>query len=160
MYTLVVVDMQDTFKFAKEPAVIKACQREIKLAIRRNYGIIFLEFEYCGNTISELKNLVNGYGKAYFAIKSRDDGSREAIELINQHNLYHNIRIVGVNTSYCVYETVEGLTNYHGKITVVADACNCHSHMFGINKLASLKIKIINQCYDNKNKVDVSYPSW
>jgi nicotinamidase-related amidase len=160
MYTLVVVDMQRTFKTTENLNVIRACQREIRLAIRRNYGIIFLEFDGCGETICELKDLISRYDKAYFTTKHGNDGSVEIAKLICGHNLYHNVRITGVNTSYCIYETVEGLKNYPGKITVVADACNCTSHPFGLKKLAGLKIKITNQCYDNKNKIDIPYPSW
>lgn len=156
MYTLIVVDMQDDFKFSRDPAVIKACQREISFAMSRKYGIIFLEFEHAGPTRPEIKSLVQGYDKAYFATKPDNDGSVEAISLIKQHKLYHNTRVVGVNTSYCVYETVVGLTNYRGTITVVADACNCHNHTFGLSKLKRLKIKIINYGAVIKIKVDAA----
>lgn len=149
MYTLIVVDMQDEFETAKNPKTISACQREIKLAIRKNYGIIFLEIGPCGDTISELKDLVKGYDKAYFATKMANDGSVEAFNIIKRRNLYHNTRIVGVNTSYCVYDTVKSLMNYPGKITVVSDACNCNSQQYGLNKLKRLKIKIIEEQIKN-----------
>lgn len=160
MYTLVVVDMQSYFKTTGEPSVIKACQREIKLAIRRKAGIIFLEFGSFGDTMAELKDLVTGYDKAYFAVKNRNDGSAQVYSLITRHNLYHNVRVTGVNTSYCVYETVVGLTSYHGSVTVVADACNCHNHSFGLKKLSELKIKIINRYRTEQIKIDTPASSW
>lgn len=174
MYTLVVIDMQKDFVSCNEPNVIRACQREIKLAIRRKTGIIFLEYEGYGHTIPELTNLTTNYDKTYFSSKATNSGSDEVFGIINTRNLYQNVRVVGVNTSYCVYETVEGLKDGLGKITVVADACNCHSHRYGLNKIAELdhgknwrgqdltlnKIKIINLHLDNKNKVDVRFPSW
>lgn len=138
MYTLVVIDMQDSFGSSRHANVIKACQREIKLAIRRKYAIIFLEFEHCGSTNSALTNLVQGYDKVYFKTKPDNDGSYEVNEVIKQYNLYHNVRVVGVNTSYCVYDTVEGLRSYCGSITVVADACNCEWHELGLQKIAEL----------------------
>lgn len=138
MYTLVVVDMQDAFSASRESSVLKACQREIMAAIRQKYAIIFLEFEHSGSTHSELTDLVKNYDKAYFKTKPDNDGSYEVNEVVKQRNLCHNVRVVGVNTSYCVYDTVEGLRNYPGKITVVADACNCTYHSFGLQKIGRL----------------------
>jgi len=160
MYTLLVVDMQDTFKAANVLRVINACQREIRLAIKKKADIVFVEFEHCGHTLSDLTNITVDYNKHYYVTKPIDDGSYDIMKLVRKKDLHRNFRIVGVNTSYCIYETALGLMNYSRNITVVADACNCHNHEFGINKLKELKIKIINSCNDNKNKVDVAYPVW
>ena len=156
MYTLVVVDMQPRFVTTSAPMLVKACQREIIMAKRRKAAIIYLEFEGFGNTLGELTYFTHGYDKAYFATKNADDGSRQVIDLITKHNLYHNVRVIGVNTSYCVLSTIRGLMDYHGKITVVADACNCYNHDFGLKRLADMNIKIIRGGPNIKKKIDRS----
>lgn len=94
-------------KTARHNNFIKAIQREIRLAIHCNAAIIFLELDDCGDTIPGLKSLITNYNKTYFVTKPGNNGSTQVADSIANHNLCSNVRVVGINTSYCVYETVE-----------------------------------------------------
>lgn len=147
MYTLVIVDVQEKFISAHSMKVINNCRREIRRAIRFKAPIIFLEFDGFGHTLAELTILTNDYKNAYFANKLQNNGSAEVGRLIADKNLPHDTRVAGVNTSYCVLETVVGLTYFHGSVSVIADACNCReveSHTSGLSRLHKMAKELSN----------------
>lgn len=142
MYTLVVVDMQADFRAANGERVVKNCQREINQAVQDGAGIIFLEYSGYEATKKELYDLVDGYARAWTAIKYHDDGSEEAASLIRTHKLDKvNIKVCGVNTDCCVKSTVSGLTSRlpNPTINVIADACDSDwNHVHGLDVLMKM----------------------
>jgi nicotinamidase-related amidase len=147
MYTLVVVDMQSRFSASNHIAIRNNVAREIKDAMNHNAGIVFLEFTSNGPTQPELIDLTMGYKHSYVALKSMDDGSKECWTVVNHYELpARHFRVVGVNTSYCVRATVEGLAKLYPEavIDVIADACNCTSvHEHGLKTMEKLPQVII-----------------
>lgn len=110
--TLCVVDMQPsfgTFRHCKE-----AVEHEIKLAKRRNDGIIFLEYYNYGKTIPELTDLAkfNGYNRIGSIWKHRDGGGQEVVKAARKYGFTtERIRVCGVNRGACVSSTIEDLLN-------------------------------------------------
>jgi nicotinamidase-related amidase len=126
--TLVVIDMQPSFCSARDPDVVASVAREIIEAKSNHGSIIFLEYNSCFPTLKGLLNLARGYKKKYRLTKDDDDGSLEIFNHVKRHGDSINIqefRVCGVNTDYCVLETVSGMLNKlpDSKIKLVKDAC-------------------------------------
>lgn len=130
--TLVVIDMQPSFSGAKNPDVVASVAREI-IETKLNHGsIIFLEYKNCFPTLNGLLNLAKGYRNKYRLRKEINDGSYEILKHLKRHRNRINseeFRVCGVNTDYCVLETVSGMLNKlpDSKIKLVKDACGTES---------------------------------
>ncbi len=141
-YTLVVIDMQPYFTAARGKRILANCQKEIQTARKLNNYILFVEYENCGRTDQRLIDLVNGYHKTLTVVKNDDDGSWElqkALRYLQQHK--KPLKVCGVNTDMCVYDTVYGLLKVMPwiKIKVVEDACDSYQdHMYGLTLLKKL----------------------
>jgi nicotinamidase-related amidase len=140
-YTLVVVDMQDTFPASRNRRVRANCKREIMLAMERGADIIFVEYIGQGPTIPSLVRLTDSYHRVFFTRKSTDDGSKEVTKTIKDNRLKSKrIKIVGVNTNCCVLETVSGLSSRMKKssLEVMAKACNSSSRYYHLDGLGDM----------------------
>lgn len=139
MLALVVVDMQPRFGCSQVDWMIENVSREIRASKKAGHAIIFLEYTDGINggtgvsvkdaTDRRLINLVSDYEWAMVVHKSGPDGSKEVFAVLaGYHKSYqgNDIRVVGVETSVCVAETVNGLAKAMPgtKITVIGDACN------------------------------------
>ena len=110
--TLVVVDMQPDFDAACSFDVIVGVTEQILYAKQHKWPIILLEYKGCGLTHDALAALLKGYSHKARIGKIDDDGSREVVRCLQRRNFpRHRLRICGVNTDCCVYQTVEGLLN-------------------------------------------------
>lgn len=141
-YTLVVVDMQDTFSAANDARVRLNCSKEITKAMSAKAAIIFVEYSGQGPTLPGLTNLTIGYDLVFTTIKSGNDGSREVESVINDNDLPNdNIKVIGVNTDYCVLETVFGLSENMdpAKLQVIANACwSDYDHHHGLERMSEV----------------------
>lgn len=124
-YTLVIIDMQEGFYVKSRMPVTSACALEIKKAIKNDARILFVEYEGFGPTLKKLKALTKGYPKTSVIKKENDDGSYELMCAINKRKYPKTVKITGINTSYCVHDTVSGLVAGAPlyKIEVIAKAC-------------------------------------
>lgn len=151
-YTLCIIDMQDSFTTSRGLEVQRACKREIRKAMRDKANILFVEYNGYGPTLPLLTDLVKSakYKKAFHVIKYSDGGGKEVDQFLkHRHMPRKNLRVVGVNTGYCVASTVEELAVRMKKssLTIIADGCSCHnehSHRYGLNRMGSYdNIKIL-----------------
>lgn len=139
MYTLIVVDMQETFWASTRDRVRKNCLREVTQAVKDDAHIIFLEYAYSGPTLGELTAAL--HNKCVFKEKSGDDGSAEVEQEVVLNKLPKHCKVCGVNTDCCVYATVRGLTSRFpmANIDVITDACDSDwNHLNGLGKMESL----------------------
>ncbi len=152
-YTLCIIDMQQKFLNSlllnDYDNIIDRISKDIKLAIKNNANIIFLEYECFGNTIKELLYLVRDYDKAYRRIKYDDDGSEELIDVLISNKINtKNIKFCGINTDCCVYSTVSGfihsMKNSYNYEVLVKSCNSSWDHKAGIKKLISLTNKFDN----------------
>lgn len=141
-YTLVIIDMQSIFAAANDKRVIDNCRQQIKKAIKDNAGIIFVEYFGGGKTISSLKQLVTGYKRTTTTIKRDNNGSTEIHRALKRRRFNSkNIKVCGVNTDYCVLETVEGLSylNKIPSIKVISGSCNSFTNTGHVHGLKMMK---------------------
>lgn len=149
-YTLCVIDMQEIFSSSQDAQIQKSCIREIKKAIRDRSVILFVEYAGYNPTIRVLTDIVEqaNYKRAYHVIKSRNDGGKEVTDFLAKHHLPKmNMRVCGVNTDYCVRETVNGIKQAlpGAYIHVVADACgSVWNHKYGLQQMKQVpNVKVI-----------------
>lgn len=149
MYTLVVVDMQASFEAANNRRVRENCKRELERAMESGAAILFVEYVGQGPTIPSLVKLTDDYERTFIVRKNDDDGSREVAKVIRDNKLpAKRIKVCGVNTDCCVFETVCGLTNRlsTANLEVIGDACNSDfNHLGGLNDLVKMPNVSVNR---------------
>ena len=69
-----------------------------------------------------------GYDKVIKSKKTEDSGARNVVIHLNKKKLPKKLKVCGVNTRYCVFETVSNLIRFNKlDVTVVEKACSCCS---------------------------------
>lgn len=141
-YLLLCIDMQKFFLTHNNyDSVIHNCQKEIIHAMNVNANIIYLEYQDAGKTIKKLSKLTNNYDKVWFATKNIEDGSTWIQDILNKNNINPKlIKVTGVQTDMCVYNTVEGLRTIYPKarLHAVRDACGAlydNAHLNGLRAM-------------------------
>lgn len=118
---LVIVDMQEDFRAAKKalPGVLKA----IKNAIDEKRFIVVVEYDGYSETTEEVFKAIGRHPHKR-VVKYNDCGAGEIIGAVG--NLAgHRLEICGVNATYCVRETAEGLVEHGAKVKILPDAVWC-----------------------------------
>ena len=124
MKTLVIVDMQPKFQSSQKEELIENVKKQITVANLNNWPIILLEFGGFGPTDQRILDALSTI-EYYKKTKDNDDGSEEVNETIEEFGLPRTVRLCGVNTNCCVYETYRGLADQGYPLEVVKNACNC-----------------------------------
>jgi len=124
-YSLVIIDMQRGFLAARQPSLKEPILREIALARKYNRQIVVAHFAGYGRTNDYILKALKGYTNKVFVRKTTDDGSDEVVKVLQNNN----VRICGVQSSVCVFETAYSLKNYYHinntpiNVFLVKDAC-------------------------------------
>lgn len=133
-YTLVVIDVQPTFKAASR--VLEPVGDEMRAAIRRGLGILLVEYSGQGRTL--VRDVADMYPRCWTIVKHSGSGAREVTQALVRHNLPPRVRVCGVNTLACVLRTVAELPS---PVEVVEKGCWCFtptSHKLGLQRMRSL----------------------
>ena len=121
---LIVVDMQRNFIASK--FVLDSVKDLVLAAVADKMPVIFVEYEGEGNTRGRLKNLVPKHMQITVT-KDEDDGADVIVPVIKEKGWPSNLRVCGVNLSFCVGDTAISLkTGWKHKVTVVRNACANH----------------------------------
>ncbi|MFA5758531.1 MAG: isochorismatase family protein [Clostridia bacterium] len=124
MHTLAIIDMQSEFEASKNKDLQPSILREINLCRRNNWPIILVEYFNSGNTCRFITNNLRNYNKLLYIIKYEDDGSMPIDRAVRTITRSKNLRVVGVNTDYCVKQTAVSLARDYGyKVNIVDDGC-------------------------------------
>jgi hypothetical protein len=116
--TLVVVDMQPGFSDAINQDILDAVERQILLAMRRNWAIVLLENVPWKNgpTYRQLmRHLQDGQGnwtykRAFMRVKAADNGSEQVVDACYDFGYpLQYFRVCGVYLDACVQKTVLGI---------------------------------------------------
>jgi len=141
-YTLVVIDMQTSFMTSFNNKNIEVCKREIREATSYCLPILLVEFVGCGRTVDAIYNEVASYNKMHLVRKDTNGGGTTVPNYIKNNGLYRqHIRVVGVNTDFCVYETTVMLSTHlkSAKIEIVEQGCNSYyNHSVGLEWLRNV----------------------
>jgi len=142
-YTFIVIDMQDYFSTSFNSKNIEACKQELRDAVICAAPIVLVEFIGCGRTASSIYDVVDSYRKLHIVRKNTNSGGDKISKYLINNNLPTNqIRLCGVNTDYCVLESVSKLTKLleKPKIDIVAAACNSsYNHAYGMDRLQKMR---------------------
>ncbi len=137
---LIIVDMQPLF-FENESSMsdearerlIDAILVQIDQAIFKREKIVIVEYRNSlekygfGSTFERIAARVRCYPHVVYVIKAQNDGSKEIAERLGlDAERFEHFRFCGINTSFCVRETAEGLMDALPsvkKVSIVDDAC-------------------------------------
>lgn len=131
--TLLIIDMQEEFEAACGSRIIQGCSREISEAMNRGDAILFVEYDMSPRvpTLPALTRLTKGYRNKFSVKKKGDDGSREVVGKVWDHDLPTAFRVCGVNSDCCVWDTVYSLRELmptDTPIVLVADALSLEDY--------------------------------
>jgi hypothetical protein len=125
---LLVIDAQPGFPSARKPELIRNICREIKLAKKRQAGIVLCEYVGYGRTNKKIRDSIGDYTRLVRCRKKTDDGS----SLVYHYSAEAGFdvttwRVCGVNIAFCVNTTVKGLRKLlpNADVQIKQDACNC-----------------------------------
>lgn len=139
---LCIIDMQLDFFETGEPALDKVLH-QIKLAKRRKAPIVVVEYDECGSTLGPIRRALKGYPNVASCTKHSDGGGNVVARIMKKNKFGDRVRLVGVNTSYCVYSTAVELKNKLKHIEVSKTATNCYKHKSGLKKLKKAGLKLV-----------------
>lgn len=125
---LLVIDMQKPFEAARDESTQDAIISLVKKAKANRERIIYLEYVGCGPTLERITAHTEKYPFVTKVEKSGPDGSYELDEYFQ--GIYPNtLDVVGVDTGFCVKDTIEGLVTRakKTKINLHLKGCN-HPH--------------------------------
>lgn len=99
---LVVVDMQPVFKGYRN--ILQSCIQLVQSFARRKQNIIYVEYDECGNTISDLTKETIGFHE--FVTKYRMGGGDVVAQKLSEFPIHpKDIYVCGCYNEMCVIET-------------------------------------------------------
>lgn len=146
--TLVIVDMQLGFEGRYKSAQdfdlhVKSVSNSIKTAIKKNYNILFVEYDGFGKTNKDLLDIVKKSGRKIHKVKKKgDDGSWE-VQLYMEKRKWENPIVCGAFTYACVKETVIGLAQMGMKPKLISSSCYPSIFDYVNFQLKKNKVKIV-----------------
>ena len=155
--TLCIIDMQDYFQNSFK--CLAGVVDEVKHAIKNNMPILVVEYwERYGDdkklspTNKEIRDLIRNYKHKAYVKKTNDGGGYEVREVAEKRKFNtSNMRVVGVNRTFCVYSTVRELLDIAQDkeeavdIEVVRGATACSYPQQGLHNLKELGVKLVNK---------------
>ena len=113
-------------EFYNSNLIIENVLQLVRKAIVNKAFIIIAQFKGCGETHINIVNQVQKYPYKKYIWHNKNDKSKPIHEVLNELNIFvRQIKVCGVNTEYCVKDTVHGLVKkFHVPIKVVGKACN------------------------------------
>lgn len=143
----ILVDMQEGFSAAQDHKTIRACKELISNAMDEKQPIVFVEYLGAGKTLPALTKLTEKYDLKFFVEKHQNSGCQEIENLFERCKIRpRNLIVGGVNTDFCVLETVMDLQRTEKyNISLVTKACNTqwYSGFDAIHKMKMSGVEII-----------------
>ena len=124
-YVLCIIDMQP-LGFVNLNLIIENVLQLVREAIVNKAFIIIAQFKCCGETHINIINELQKYPYKEYIWHNKNDKSKLIHEVLNRLDIFvRQMKICGVNTEYCVKDTVHGLAKkFHIPIKVIEKACN------------------------------------
>ena len=122
-YVLCIIDMQP-IGFSNSNLIIENVLHLVKEAIVNKAFIVIAQFKGCGETHINIINEIKKYPYKKYVWHNKNDKSKPIQEVLKPI-FVRQIKVCGVNTEYCVKDTVHGLAKkFHIPIKVIEKACN------------------------------------
>ena len=124
-YVLCIIDMQP-IGFSNSNLIIENVLQLVKEAIINKAFIVIAQFKRCGSTHINIVNEIQTYPYKIYIWHTKNDKSKPIQEVLNSLKIFvRQIKVCGVNTEYCVKDTVHGLAKkFYIPIKVIENACN------------------------------------
>jgi nicotinamidase-related amidase len=124
-YVLCIIDMQPV-GFSNSNLIIENVLQLVREAIMKNAFIVIAQFKGCGETHLNIMHEIQKYPYKTYLWHNKNDKSKPIQEVLHSlHIFVRQIKVCGVNTEYCVKDTVHGLAKkFQIPIKVIENACN------------------------------------
>jgi nicotinamidase-related amidase len=119
--------------FNNSEFIIENVLQLVREAIVNKAFIVIAQFNGCGETHINIINEIQYYPYKEYVWHNKNDKSKPIQEVLNSLHIFaREIKICGVNTEYCVKDTVHGLAKkFHIPIKVIENACNGTDRIIG-----------------------------
>jgi hypothetical protein len=106
--------------------IIEPVLQLVRQAIVDNAFIVIAHYKGCGETHPQIRQELQHYLNKAFIWHNKNDKSKPIkTELLCRQIFVRELRVCGVNTEYCVKDTVHGLAKKFAiLIQVIEEACN------------------------------------
>ena len=122
-YVLCIIDMQPV-GFGNSNLIIENVLDLVKEAVADKAFIVIAQFNGCGETHINIINEIQKYPYKEYVWHNKNDKSKPIQEVL-KNVFVRQMKVCGVNTEYCVKDTVHGLAKkFHIPIKVIEKACN------------------------------------
>jgi len=124
-YILCIIDMQP-IGFSNSNLIIENVLQLVREAITDKAFIVIAQYKGSGETHIKIINEIKYYPYKEYIWHNKNDKSKPIQEKLKNLNIFvRQLKICGVNTEYCIKDTVHGLTKkFHSPIKVIEKACN------------------------------------
>jgi nicotinamidase-related amidase len=122
-YVLCIIDMQP-IGFGNSNLIIENVLDLVREAVADKAFIVIAQFKGCGETHINIINEIQKYPYKEYVWHNKNDKSKPIQEVLKKV-FVRQMKVCGVNTEYCVKDTVHGLAKkFHIPIKVIEKACN------------------------------------
>ena len=122
-YVLCIIDMQPV-GFGNSNIIIEDVLDLVREAVSDKAFIVIAQFKGCGETHINIINEIQKYPYKEYVWHNKNDKSKPIQEVLKPI-FVRAMKVCGVNTEYCVKDTVHGLAKkFHIPIKVIEKACN------------------------------------
>ena len=122
-YVLCIIDMQP-IGFGNSNLIIENVLELVREAVADKAFIVIAQFKGCGETHINIINEIQKYPYKEYVWHNKNDKSKPIQEVL-KNVFVRQMKVCGVNTEYCVKDTVHGLAKkFHIPIKVIEKACN------------------------------------
>ena len=124
-YVLCIIDMQPQ-GFSNATIVLENVLALVQDAISAKAFVVIAQYKLCGDTHDAIRTALQHYPFAAYVWHNKNDKSPRIRDILQQRRvLVRGFKVCGVNTEYCVFATVKGLSKkYYVSIKVIETACN------------------------------------
>ena len=124
-YVLCIIDMQPV-GFNNSNLIIENVVQLVRAAVVDKAFIVIAQFKGCGETHVNIVRAIEKYPYKEYVCHHKNDKSKPIKEALNRHSIFtRQMKVCGVNTEYCVKDTVHGLAKkFYIPIYVIEKACH------------------------------------